>query len=148
MAKTHSKHIGVFLDNSSGTLTDISAYINNISPVGLKYDEQDMTAWSDGAKNVVIGQPEASLELGGPWDSVIHAHMIAINGRNTPLTLDIRMGQMAAWQAGDPQFGITSSATSGYVMSAYQVDFENNTWKANLNVFGPTAPAWGTAAET
>ena len=146
--RTNSKHIGVFLDNSSGTLTDITAYCNTVGTIGLTYDTQDVTAYSDGSKNIVIGQPSASLTIGGPFDTVIHAHMIAVNGAVVPLTLDIRVGIRHAWEAGEPQFGITSSATSGYLCHSYTVDLNANTWSATLDVFGPTAPAWGTAAET
>ncbi len=148
MAKTHAKFIQVFLDNAAGALTDITAYVNKISSIGLKYDEQDMTAWSDGSKNIVIGQPEAPLEIGGPYNDVFHAIAIVLNGRPTPLSLDIRIGKNAAPQAGDPQFGITSTATDGYVMTNYQIDPSSMTWTANLNVMGSTAPAWGTANET
>jgi len=135
------------LDNSGGTLTDITAYVNTIGTVGLTFDTQDVTAFSDGSKNIVIGQPAAPLTIGGPFDTVIHAQMIAINGGVTPLSLDIRVGIRQAWEADEPQFGITSSATSGYLCHSYIVDMSANTWTAQLDVFGPTAPAWGTAAE-
>jgi hypothetical protein len=146
--RTHSKYIGVFLDNSGGTLTDISAYVNSVGTVGVTYETQDVTAFSDGVKNIVIGQPTAALTLGGPIDTVIVAHMTAINGLSTPLSLDLRFGIRAAWEAGAPQFGITSSATSGYLCHSFNIDPSANTWSAQLDVFGATAPAFGTAAET
>lgn len=145
--RTHAKHITVKLDNSGGTLTDITPYCNTIGSVGLTFETQDVTAFSDGSKNIVIGQPTASLTIGGPFDTTIHAHMIGINGANTPLSLDIQIGVRAAWEAGAPQFGITSSASSGYLCHSYMVDMSANTWTATLDVFGATAPAWGTAAE-
>ena len=146
--RTHAKHLTIKLDNSGGTLTDITAYVNSIGTVGLVYDSQDVTAFSDGVKNIVIGQPAAPLTIGGPFDTVMHAHAIGINGVATPLSLDIQVGIRAAWEAGAPQFGITSSASSGYLMTGYTVDMGANTWSAQLDVFGPTAPAWGTAAES
>jgi hypothetical protein len=146
--RTHAKHITVKLDNSGGTLTDITPYTNTIGSVGLTFDTQDVTAFSDGSKNIVIGQPTASLAIGGPFDTVIHAQMIAINGVATPLSLDIQIGVRAAWEAGAPQFGISSSASSGYLCHSYMVDMGANTWSATLDVFGPTAPAWGVAAES
>ena len=146
--RTHAKFITVKLDNSGGTLTDISAYTNTVGSVGLTYETQDVTNWSDGVKNIVIGQPSAPLTIGGAWDSVIHAQMIAINGAQTPLSLDIQIGVRHAWEAGEPQFGITSSSTIGYLCHSYTFDPSGNTWSAQLDVFGPTAPAWGTAAET
>lgn len=146
--RTHAKWITVKLDNSGGTLTDITAYVSTIGQFGLTYDTQDVTAFSDGAKNIVIGQPGAPLTIGGPFDTTIHSHMIAINGGNTPLSLDIQIGILSAWDAGEPQFGITSSSTSGYLVHSYTVDMNANTWSAQLDVFGATAPAWGTAAES
>jgi hypothetical protein len=146
--RTHSKHITVKLDNAAGTLTDISAYVNNVGTVGVVYETQDVTAFSDGVKNVVIGQPTASLTLSGPIDTVIVTHMTAINGGVTPLSLDLQFGIRHAWEAGEPQFGITSSSTSGYLCHSFTIDPSANTWSAVLDVFGPTAPAFGTAAES
>ena len=148
VGRTHSKHITVKLDNAAGTLTDITAYVNSVGSIGLNYETQDVTAYSDGAKNIVIGQPTASLQIGGPIDTTIHTQMTGINGLSTPLSLDIQIGIRHAWEAGEPQFGITSSSTSGYLCHSYMVDPSAKTWTATLDVFGPTAPAWGTAAET
>jgi hypothetical protein len=113
----------------------------------LSYETQDVTAFSDGSKNIVIGQPSAPLTIGGPFDTTIHSHMTGINGAVTPLSLDIQIGIISAWDAGEPQFGITSSSTVGYLCHSYMVDMSANTWSAQLDVFGATAPAWGTAAE-
>lgn len=150
--RTNSKHITIKLDNAAGTLTDISAYTNTVGSIGLTFETQDVTAFSDGVKNIVIGQPTASLAIGGPIDTVIHTHMTALMaavaaGTAVPLSLDIQIGIRHAWEAGEPQFGITSSATSGYLCHSYTIDPSANTWSASLDVFGPTAPAWGTAAE-
>lgn len=144
--RTNAKHIGVYLDDSGGTLTDLSAYVNTVGTVGLEYATEDVTAYSNGVTNITIGRPSAPLTIGGPFDTVVHTHMNAINGVSTPLSLDIRIGIRHAWESGEPQFGITSSSTSGYVCHSYTTDFV--TWSAQLNVFGPTAPAWGTSAET
>lgn len=146
--RTHAKHITVKLDNSGGTLTDITAYVNTVGTVGVTYETQDVTAFSDGVKNIVIGQPAAALTIGGPIDTTIISHMTAINGAATPLSLDIQFGIRHAWEAGEPQFGITSSSTSGYLCHGFSIDPSSNTWSATLDVFGATAPAFGTAAET
>lgn len=146
--RTHSKYCTVKLDNSGGTLTDISAYVNTVGSVGLVYDVQDVTAFSDAVKNVVVGQPVGKITLGGPVDTVIIAHMQAINGLNTPLSLDIKLGIRQAYQEGEPQFGLTMDATSGYLCNGFTVDAGTNTWTAQFDVFGPTAPAWGVASET
>lgn len=144
--RTNAKHITVKLDDSGGTLNDISAYVNDISQPGLEYDTTDVTAFSDGVTNVTIGRPSAPIQIGGPFDTVMHGYAIGVNGGTTPLSFDIEIGIRHAWESGEPQFGITQSATSGYLMHSYKTD--GVTWTAMLDVFGPTAPAWGTAAET
>lgn len=56
------------------------------------------------------------------------------------------MGIRHAWEAGEPTFGITSSATSGYLFKDFTTDGIKIT--ATFNVFGPTAPDFATAAHT
>lgn len=145
--RTHFKWLTVKVDNSGGTLTDISAYVSTIGQFGLTYDTQDVTAFSDAVKNIVLGHPGAPITLGGPIDTTIITHFSGINGVGTPLSVDLQMGIRHAWEAGEPQFGITSSATVGYVCTDFKVDPVANTWSASLDVFGATAPAFGTAAE-
>lgn len=146
--RTHAKHIAVKIDNSAGTLTDISAHVNTVGSIGVTHETQDVTAWGDGSKNVVIGQPSVPLTIGGPWSTAIHEHMIGINGSGVPLSLDIQIGVRHAWEAGEPQFGITSNASSGYLCHSYAFDPSANTWSAQLDVYGPVAPAWDTVAES
>jgi len=146
--RTNAKHITVMLDNAAGTLTDISAYVDDIGSVGLEYETADVTAFSDGVTNITIGRPSAPLTLSGPWDTVMHVQAIAVNGQAAKiLSLDIKIGVRQAWDT-EPQFGLSQSATSGYLMHDYQVTDNGERWSAQLNVFGPTAPAWGTSAET
>lgn len=143
--RTNAKYIQFYLDNSSGTLTDLTAYTSDIGTVGLEYDEQDVTAYSDGIKNVTIGRPDAPLQVTFQFDTVLMAHLIALS-KTTPLTLDVRFGIRHAWEAGEPTFGITSSATSGYLFKDFTSD--GKTVVATFSVFGPTAPEWATAAHT
>jgi len=123
-------------------LTDLTAYTKSVNTFGLTYAEQDVTAYNDGAMNVVIGRPEAPLTITFQWDTVVFAHLIALN-RNTPLSLDIRVGIRQSPQVtGEPCFGISSSATSGYVLKDMTATDTEIT--ATFNVFGPTAPGWAT----
>ena len=146
--RTHSKWLTVRVDDSGGTLTDISAYTATIGAFGLTFDTQDVTAFSDLVKNVVIGHPAGPITLGGPIDTTIITHMTGICGTGTPLSLDLWMGIRHAWVAGEPQFGISMSATSGYLCHDFKVDPVANTWSAAFDMFGPTAPAFGTASES
>lgn len=146
--RTHNKWLIFKLDNGSGTLTDITAYVNKVGDIGLTYEPTDVTAFSDAVANVINGRPGAKLSIGGPVDTVVHTQMTAITGGVTPLSLDVQLGIRHAWEAGEPQYGITSSSTVGYVVTKYIVNGDDMTWTADLDVMGATAPAWGTAAES
>lgn len=143
--RTNAKYIGFFLDNAAGTLTDLTAYTKSIGTVGLTFEEQDVTAYSDGVKNVTIGRADAPLSITFQWDTVVFAHLIALS-RTTPLSLDIRFGIRHDWEAGEPTFGISSSATSGYLLKDLTATDTEIT--ASFVVFGPTAPGWAIAAHT
>ena len=148
--RTHDKWITVKLDNAAGTLTDISAYVSDVGTVGLVFDTTPVTAFSDGVKNVAIGQPGAPLQFSGPVDTVIITQLTGYtNGGLTAgggLSLDIQRGIRHAWEAGEPQFGITGSATVGYQQAGFTVT--GGVWTATFEPLGPTAPAWGTSAES
>ena len=147
--RTHPKYLGVFVDNSAGTLTDLSAYLDAPGTFGLQYAEQDVTGMSDAIQNVVVGRPSAPLSIVWQFDTVVMAHFTAcdtVAGHNTPMTIDFRMGIRHVWESGEPTFGITSSATSGYVFKDFTTDGIKIT--TTFNVFGPTAPAFATTAHT
>lgn len=143
--KTNAKFIEFWLDNSAGTLTNLTPYTKNVNTFGLTSEEQDVTAYSDGVKNVTIGRPDAPLTINFQIDTVLFAHLIALN-HVTPLSLDIRVGIRQAWVAGEPTFGITSSATSGYLFKDFTMT--DTEIVATFAVFGPTAPDMATTAHT
>ena len=144
--RTNIKFVGLFLDNSSGTLTDLTAYLKNPGTVGPQYDTLAVEAVSDGAKNVTVGIPAMPLTIEFVWDTTLIAHLTALSTQ-TPLSLDIRYGVRQTYTSGEPQFGISMSATSGYVLTGMTMNgVESIT--ANFDVYGATAPAFGTAVET
>lgn len=143
--RTNAKYIQFYLDNSSGTLTDLSAYCNNVGTFGLEKETQDVTAYSDGVKNITIGRPSAPLQVTFKNDTTVYAHLIAL-AESTPLSLDIRVGIRHAWESGEPTFGISSSATSGYLLTSMQMTDQEITCK--FDVFGATAPNFATTAHT
>ena len=88
--RSNAKHITVKLDNAAGTLTDISAYVNNVGQFGLTFDTTDVTAFSNGVKNITLGQPGAPITLSGPFDTAIQTQMVAL------------LAAVAAGSHGDP----------------------------------------------
>ncbi len=154
--RTVGKYMDFILDDSGGTLRSIP--VTTVTGTGLTFEEIDVTALQDAVKNVLPGQPEVTIEISGPFSnkaaasagtlSGSHTILEPVNGGIVPLSMDIQIGLQTAWSSGDPQFGITQSATSGMLVTAYTVDIAAMTYTATLKVMGGTAPAWGTAAET
>jgi hypothetical protein len=133
--------------------------INSLTAVGVTYDEVDVTAFQDAVRGRLPAMPDCPIEIGGPWDtsavgvspalSGSHTVLSALNGGVTPRSLDIRIGVRAAPEADSPQFGITSSATSGFIVTNYVVNPQEGTYTARLVLFpGSALPAWGTSAES
>ena len=156
--RTTYKHLLFFIGDSANTLRSLP--IDSLSAVGLKYDEQELTAWQDAVKGRLPTMPDAPLEFGGPLDtsaavstatglSGSHTVLVPLVGSETPRTVDIRFGIRAAPEADSPQFGISQSATSGYIVTSYEVDPKSMTFKARAVLIpGSVLPAFGTTAET
>jgi len=155
--RTHSKFIYVIIKDTGGTLRNIP--VNSINGIGITYEEMDVTAFQDAVKTSIQGHGQADIELKGPLDtsaaaaspalSGSHTVLQPLNGGTTPKSLDIQVGIGHVWEAGEPQFGITSSTVNGYLVSSYVVDPSDMSYTARL-ILAPAsaAPAWGTAAET
>lgn len=154
--RTVSKYTDFRVDDSGGTLRSIP--VDSINGVGLSFEEKDVTAFQDAIKNALLGHPSCTINITGPFDnsavatagtlSGSHTVLSAIAGAMTPLSLDVQVGIRHAWEAGEPQFGITSSSTVGFICSEYIPNINDGKYAAKFVVMGGTAPAWGTAAET
>ncbi len=143
--RTNLKYVSFWLDTNAGVLTDLTAYLKDAPSVGLDYDVSNVEAVSDGSKNVVVGIPACPLSVTFVFDTVVLAHLIALSP-TTPLALDVRFGIRQTQVTGEPQFGITASATSGYVITSLKCNGVESI-DASFDVFGATAPAFGTTNE-
>lgn len=155
--RTVAKWVDFRVDDSAGTLRSIP--VKTINGVGLTYPEEEQTALQDALKGVLPGTPECVIEITGPFDNAAaaaagtlsgsHTILNGIVGGNTPLTLDVQVGVRHAWESGEPQFGITSTAANGFLCAAYTVDIAAMEYSARFVMYpASAAPAWGTAAET
>jgi len=149
--RTVPKHQSFHIDDSGGTLREITGF-TSISGTGLDYEDMDVTALADAIMNSLPGQPDLTLTVNGRFDTTattgFHTVFSALAGVATPLSFDLRIGMRQTWESGEPQFGMTSSATSGVWVKSYTLADNGIDATAVLRVFGGTAPAWGTAAET
>jgi hypothetical protein len=138
--------------------------INTLSVCGITYEEQELTAFQDAVKGALPGMPDAPIEVSGPWDTTAvvtaaatteapalsgsHTVLSVINGGSDPKALDIKIGIRTHWEDGAPQFGITATATSGYLCVNYTVDLSTMTYTAKFVLYpGSAIPAWGTTIE-
>ena len=136
--------------------------VDSISPVGLSYDEVDVTAYQDAVKGYLANHPDAPIDITGPFDTTAEAALAAstlaptLSGSHTVLSvidsvnhnprgLWIAFGIRGYWTAAtDPAFGVAApSATNGYVCTKYVV--ENEKYSARFVPYPGSTPAWGTA---
>ncbi len=145
------------IGDSADTLRSIP--VDTINDVGLDYEAMDQTALQDAIKNVLNGHPSCVINITGPYDtspavavgaglSGSHTILTGLNGTDIPRSLDVQPGIRHAWEAGEPQFGITKTATSGFTCREYKMNPTTGKYSAQFVVFGGVAPAWGTAAES
>ena len=155
--RTTFKHTTLYIGDSADVLRAVP--INSLSVVGVTYSETDLTAWQDAVTGRLPNMPDCVIEFGGPFDtsaaaaapalSGSHTVLSVLNGLMVPRTLDIRIGIRATQEADSPQFGITKSATSGFLVTKYTVDPSAGMYSARAVLFpGSALPAFGTAAET
>lgn len=160
--RTLSRFCNLVIADSANTIRDIP--ISSLSVCGVQYDEVDVMAFQDAVKSALPGMPDAPIDFNGPFDtsaavaasgtgvvpalSGSHTVLSALNGGMTPRSLDVQIGIRGTWATNDPQFGITASATSGYLITSYIVNLDDMTYAAQARLFpGSALPAWGTAAE-
>lgn len=75
------------LDNSAGTLTDISARLDNVSfPEAI--DTLAAHTFGDSSKEWVMGLKGATFSISGPWDSTIETHLRGIYGSSSSKTFN------------------------------------------------------------
>src|SRR3972149_2974692 len=156
VGRTVKRWTNFILHDSAGVLRAIP--VDSINGVGLTYPEADLTAFQDALKGALPDTPECVIDITGPGDNSVataspalsgsHTVLSALAGGVTPLSLDVQIGIRHAWEAGEPQFGITKSATSGFLCLSYTVDPGTQRYSAKFGMFpGSSAPAWGVASE-
>lgn len=156
--RTTFKHVQFNISDTGNVLRSIP--ISGLSVCGVTYNETtDVIAWQDAVNSALPTMPDAPIEWSGPFDnsaastagvlSGSHTVLSGLNGGYTPRSIDVQIGIRAAWSSGEPQFGITASATSGYLVTKYNVDLSSMMYSARAVLYpGSALPAWGVAAET
>ena len=87
MAFTHGKDSVFKLDNSSGSLTDISSYVNSVD-FPETADVAETTVLGVDNKTYIVGLKDASLSIAGLWDSTIDGILGAVIGQAATLSFE------------------------------------------------------------
>lgn len=87
MAFTHGKDSVFKLDNASGSLTDISTYVNNVD-FPETADVSETTTLGADNKTYIAGLKDATISLSGLWDSTADAIFGAVVGQSATLSYE------------------------------------------------------------
>lgn len=124
MAFSSAKSSVLKLDNSSGTLTDLSAYLNSID-FPETVDSLETTSFGASAKTFIVGLKDATISASGGFDPTLDAHMNGIYGQSA--TVSFEYGP-AGSTTGAPKYAgeciVTSYGVSGAVADLVTVSIE------------------------
>lgn len=79
MPFVHGKSADFRIDNSGGSLTDISAYCDSVD-FPITADTAEVTTFGDSSKEYVVGLKDATISISGSWDATADAVLAAIVG--------------------------------------------------------------------
>jgi len=89
MAFKHGKNASFKVDNSGGTLTDISSYLNEVSlPRSIETGETTSFQTAGGAKTYVVGLNDSTVSIKGTWDATLDAHLAGILGQDASVSFE------------------------------------------------------------
>jgi hypothetical protein len=87
MAFVHGKNSVFKLDNSGGSLTDISTYVNNVD-FPETADVAETSTLGSSNKSFVVGLKDATIGLAGLWDATADAIFGAVVGQTATLSFE------------------------------------------------------------
>ena len=88
MAFVHGKNAYFALDNSSDSLTDLSAYVNDIS-LPQTVETAETTAFGATNKTYIVGLKDSTISVSGMFDPTFDAHIQAVLGQSATLGFKI-----------------------------------------------------------
>ena len=85
MAASHGKRARFSLDNNSGSLTDISAYLDMLG-LPRTADMAEVTTYGKNAKVYIVGLTDGTISGGGPYDEDLDDILAPLLGREASLS--------------------------------------------------------------
>lgn len=134
MAFIHGKNSYVQVDNSAGTLVDLSSYIDNVD-FSQPLETAEVTTFGDSAKEFIAGLKDGSFSLSGKFDPTLDAHMngvVAALAAGTLASASVVYGPQGS-TSGQVKYTFEAIVT-GYDVSAPVGDVL--TWSAECQITG------------
>jgi hypothetical protein len=83
----HGKSTVFKVDNSGGTLTDISNTLTDVSfPQSI--DTAETSTFGSSAKSYVVGLSDATISISGNFDATVDAHLAGILGQASSVSFE------------------------------------------------------------
>lgn len=135
MAFVHGKNTAFKLDNAAGSLTDISAYTEDVQ-APMELDASEVTTFgSGGNKQYIAGLAGSKITLTGKWDPTLDTHLGELYAAFIAGTV-----ATASFEYGPEGSGNAKPKRSGEViLTSFEVSSkvgDPNDWKAELQVTG------------
>jgi hypothetical protein len=83
----HGKSTVFKVDNSGGTLTDISNTLTDVS-FPQTVETAETTSFGSSAKTYIVGLTDSTISVSGNWDATVDAHLAAILGQAATVTFE------------------------------------------------------------
>ena len=83
----HGKSTSLKVDNSGGSLTDISNTLTDVS-FPRSVDTAETSAFGDSAKTYIVGLSDATVSVSGNYDATVDAHLAGVLGQAATLSFE------------------------------------------------------------
>jgi hypothetical protein len=83
----HGKSTVFKVDNSGGSLTDISNTLTDVS-FPRSVDTAETSAFGDSAKTYIVGLSDATVSVSGNFDATVDAHLAGVLGQAATLSFE------------------------------------------------------------
>lgn len=84
---THGKATVFKVDNSGGTLTDISNVLTDVS-FPQSVETAETTSFGSSAKTYIVGLSDSTVSVSGNFDTTVDAHLSAVLGQAATLSFE------------------------------------------------------------
>jgi len=89
MAFVHGKSAVFKLDDSGGTLRDLSAYLDDLGfPRDIETAETTTFGVSGSAKTYIVGLSDATISISGKFDSTADGYLAGVLGQSATLSFE------------------------------------------------------------